>query len=263
MKIKNYIKKRFKQLKIKKYIIKKKLNIINLKKYIYQFLYSKDNILNSPGYKAFLFPINYINFFKHKIIPFRQISAYDSLKKFQFVCKRLNVDLYAAHWTLLGVIRASGFAGRPKDIDFYVSTSDMDIIFDNLDILASKSIKICRCKLYKGVIHFQPKSGVIISLTTYKLNLLNNLYEREISYFIQKKIIIEKNSTLSKIFDMKTFDSTQIEDYDNSFLFSKLKLEKKEKKIFNDLIYVPSNYLELLKLQYGINWKFPTGKQFD
>ena len=165
---------------------------------IYNFLsyyFNKDWILNSPGKKSYFFLNNYLDFLKYKTIPFKQITAYVTLIKFKSICNNLGINLYAAHGTLLGIIRAKAFAGRPKDLDFYITKKDMDKFIENIDFFISNSIKPYRCKVYKGVLHLKPREGVPIALIPYKLTSHKDVY-RDINYFKNKDNFLKKYSIL-------------------------------------------------------------------
>ena len=48
---------------------------------LYRYALGLDGAFNSPGNKAFFFPVNYFYAFKNPMVPFRQVSAYQTLKK--------------------------------------------------------------------------------------------------------------------------------------------------------------------------------------
>ncbi len=225
---------------------------------IHSIIFNKDRILNSPGKKSYFFLNNYLDFFKYKIIPFKQVTAYGTLIKFKSICNNLGISIYAAHGTLLGMIRANAFAGRPKDLDFYITKDDMDKVIGNIDLFISNSIKPYRCKIYKGVLHLKPKQGVPIALIPYKFNPHEDNYQRDFNYFENKDNFLKKYSIF--IYRVK-FTKEILDNKQNTIIFSKLKLKEEENKIFNTFIKVPSNYLELLKFQYGEDWEIPKGKQ--
>ena len=156
------------------------------------------------------------------------------------------------------MIRANAFAGRPKDLDFYITKDDMDKVIGNIDLFISNSIKPYRCKIYKGVLHLKPKQGVPIALIPYKFNPHEDNYQRDFNYFENKDNFLKKYSIF--IYRVK-FTKEILDNKQNTIIFSKLKLKEEENKIFNTFIKVPSNYLELLKFQYGEDWEIPKGKQ--
>ena len=245
-------------MKFIKNFTKKVLNN-NFKNSIYKILINKDFILNSPGKKSFLFPINYINYYHNQIVPFKQIAAYDALKKFTSICEKLKVNLYAAHGTLLGAIRAESFAGRPKDLDFYISSSDMDKIIDNLDLFKVYNIKPFKCKIYKSSFQFKPARGATLDLEVFKFDGSKNEYVRDIFYFESKQKILE---SFKVIIYKERFDLRKIDKSSNKNVIQKtLKLENIEKRIFDQIIKVPTNYKQLLIDQYGKDWQIPKGKQ--
>ena len=223
-------------------------------------LFNKDRILNSPGRKAYFFLNNYLDFFKYKNVPFKQVSAYGTLIQFKSICNKLGISLYAAHGTLLGLIRAKAFAGRPKDLDFYIKKEDMDKVIENIDFFIANSIKPYRCKIYKGVLHLKPNRGVPIALIPYEMNYVKDIYQRNINYFENKYNFLKKYSIF--IYTIK-FEEEILNNklHIKYFNFAELKLKEKEKEIFNTSLKVPSNYLELLRSQYGEDWQIPKGKQ--
>ena len=240
--------------------IQKALRIDEIISKIYRFNMHKDFCWNSPGIQSYLFLRNYYFYHKFKIVPFKQVTAYESLVRFKSICDDLNVSIYAAHGTLLGAIRSNSFAGRPKDLDFYVTSSDMDKVIKGLDRFSTMAIKPHRCKIHKAVFQFMPNRGVPISLVVYKLCTANrSLYERDTKYFINNYDAIRNIPLI--IYD-KEFTQRVYKDSKNQIVFSNIILSDKEEKIFDVNIKVPNNYLDLLSLQYDDNWSVPTGKQF-
>ena len=111
-----------------------------------------------PGLRSYFFPGNYVLARKWPEIPFRQLSAYNSLLMTLDLADELGVRLYASHGTLLGAVRAGGFAGRPKDLDFYISAEDFQTVEDNIALMKGQRLPVQQMQVPQGVVH-DPADG--------------------------------------------------------------------------------------------------------
>ena len=223
----------------------------------YRYIMRLDAPWNSPGLRSCFFPGNYFLARKWPEIPFRQLSAYNSLLMTLDLADELGVRLYASHGTLLGAVRAGGFAGRPKDLDFYISAEDFQTVEDNIALIKARGFRFNKCKSRKGVVHMIPPTGVFISFTIYRQTGEDGRLERDNDYFVQREAQYRQ---LGCQIDDRPFDI----DWRNDAVGMHIMIARDTKKdIFRRKVLVPDNYIALLEKQYGQNWKTPSGTQYS
>ena len=191
------------------------------------------------------------------MVPFRQVSAYQTLKKVINLCETAEISIFACHGTLLGAARSGSFAGRPKDLDFYISDTDFVTLMRCIKFLNRDGFFLHKCKTRKGVLHFKSKVGVPVSFTIYQKQKGSSTLERCNDYFVGQEQIMRG---LGCLLDERPFDI----DWKNDAVGMNINVEKGlTKKIFALSVKIPDNYLELLQKQYGKYWETPKGKQFS
>ena len=222
-----------------------------VKNFILKLIITLQDPLNRPGFFVFLFPSNYLFFKKFNFIPYLQIPAYRVLLDLYNHINEHNINLILAHGTLLGAIRSNSFAGRPKDLDFYITANDFNKFFTS-----NFNFRTSFVKIYKGVIHYKRPYGVIISFTIIK-EKTSGVYVRDNDFFINHpvlKYIIDRKKSYKKF-------KANLEDshLGNPINFSLTNQES----IFNLKFYVPDNARQLLVSQYGTEWQKALGKQYN
>ena len=221
-----------------------------VKNFILKLIVTLQEPINRPGFFVFLFPSNYFFFKKFNFIPRLQIPVYRVLLDLYKYINEQSINLILAHGTLLGAIRSNSFAGRPKDLDFYITANDFNKFMTN-----NFNFMISFIKVYKGVIHFKRPYGVIISFTIIK-ETTSGAYVRDNNFFVNHPV-------LKDIMDRKKSYKKFKVNLDDSHLGNPLNISLTNREsIFNLEFYVPDNAHQLLVLQYGNEWQKVSGKQY-
>ena len=150
------------------------------------------------------------------------------------VLDKLKIKYFIMSGTLLGAIRQSSFAGKPGDIDLAINISDLDKL--NLYLNENKKkLSITQGPIVKdGTIWMRIKKETIdiVLFHNSRLNLVGKCF----CYFKKKKIFLK----LPK----------------NSFI------KRKKSNLYDTPIYVPKDYIYVIKSLYGNQWKKPNKKQY-
>ena len=224
---------------------------------IYRYTLRLDGAWNSPGYKTFLFPFNYWCALKWNGVPFKQIPAFYTLLQLLKLADEINIKIFACHGTLLGAVRSGSFAGRPKDLDFYITDKDFFVLLANTYTLKKYGFRFGKCKTRKGVVHILASVGVPVSFTIYEALAVKKELKRANDFFVGKE---DKMIRFGCNLDQREFDI----DWKNDAVGMNISIKNKvTKNIFSCEVLVPDNFLSLIEKQYGKNWHTPIGKQLS
>ena len=208
----------------------------------------------NPGYlNPFIIAFWVVN--RWRGVPFRQAATFYVLLKFTAELEKSGIEVYLRHGTLLGAVRQSAFAGRPKDLDFFIKGEDLGVLLGIEKEMAKVGFKMRPVIKNQHKVNFYCKMGCgRIQVRPYQL--------------VQDEASGKRHYVAQYLDRILQGDYTVDENLANKKkLTSSISAKRIEQPswalIFGQLFRIPGEPEEILVDIYGSDWRVPNSKQFS